>query len=71
MNTNIRISPELLRIAELAAADGQRTVSEQIQYWAKIGKACIDNPDLPVNFVIDSLASLRHSEIGKFPFTRI
>jgi hypothetical protein len=71
MNTNIRISPELLRIAELAAAEGQRTVSEQIQYWAKIGKACIDNPDLPVNFVIDSLTSLRHSEIGKSPFTRI
>ena len=71
MNTCIRISPELLKIAELAAVEGQRTTSQQIQYWAKIGKACIDNPDLPVTFVIDSLASLSQGEIGKSPFQRI
>ncbi len=71
MKTYIRVSPELLRNAELAALDGQRTVSDQIQYWANVGKACIDNPDLPVNFVVDSLTSLKQSEIKQFPFTRI
>ena len=71
MKTYIRISHELRRSAELATMDGQRTVSGQIQYWAKIGKTCIDNPDLPVNFVVDSLASLTQSEIEQSPFTRI
>ena len=68
MKTYIRVSPELLSNAELAALDGQRTVSDQIQYWANVGKACID---LPVNYVVDSLASLKQSEIKQFPFTRI
>jgi hypothetical protein len=71
MNAYIGISRELRRSAELATMDGQRTVSGQIQYWAKIGKACIDNPDLPVNFVVDSLDSLTQSEIEQSPFTRI
>ncbi len=39
-------------------------------FWAKVGRACIDNPDLPVNFVIDTLASLEVPEKDKITFTR-
>jgi len=53
------------------AAIEHRTIAGQIEFWAEVGKACIDNPDLPVTFVIDSLASLSQGEIGKSPFQRI
>jgi len=33
-------------------------VDEQINFWARLGKACIDNPELPTSFVADCLASL-------------
>jgi len=42
----------------------------QIEFWAQVGRACIDNPDLPVNFVIDSLASLETAEKDKKSFKR-
>jgi ParD-like antitoxin of type II bacterial toxin-antitoxin system len=35
-----------------------RTIAGQIEYWARIGRAALDNPDLPVTFVAESLAAL-------------
>jgi hypothetical protein len=62
MRRFIQVSDNLLSVAKEAATFSNQSVSEQIQYWAKIGKACIDNPDLPVSFVIDSLTSLSATE---------
>jgi hypothetical protein len=62
MRRSIQVSDNLLSAAIEAATFSNQSVSEQIQYWAMIGKACIDNPDLPVSFVIDSLTSLSATE---------
>ena len=46
---------------EQAKADAlaeSRTIAGQIEFWAKIGRASLDNPDLPVSFIAESLASL-------------
>ncbi|MCK9464967.1 MAG: ParD-like family protein [Thiopseudomonas sp.] len=56
--TSIRIDQELYQQARSEAACEQRTIAGQIEYWAKIGRAALDNPDLPIDFIAESLASL-------------
>ena len=51
MSIAMRINEELYRQAESAARAESRTPPLQIQYWARIGKAALDNPDLPVEFI--------------------
>ena len=70
MSMPVRIEPELYERAKKEAAIEHRTIAGQIEFWAKVGRACIDNPDLPVNFVIDALASLEIPEKDKITFTR-
>jgi hypothetical protein len=61
MSMPVRIEPDLYNRAKKEAAVEHRTIAGQIEFWAQVGRACIDNPDLPVTFVIDSLASLETS----------
>ena len=70
MGMPVRIEPELYNRAKKEAALERRTIAGQIEFWAEVGRACIDNPDLPVNFVIDSLASLATLEKERVPFNR-
>jgi hypothetical protein len=71
MTLAIEISETLYSAAKLAAEKDGYSVSEQVEYWAKVGKACIDNPDLPVNFVIDSLESLKSKDDETEFFIRV
>jgi hypothetical protein len=70
MSMPVRIEPDLYNRAKKEAAVEHRTIAGQIEFWAQVGRACIDNPDLPVTFVIDSLASLETSEKDKKSFKR-
>ena len=51
MSIAIRIDEELYEEAKAHAAAEFRTAPLQIAYWAKIGKAALDNPELPIEFV--------------------
>lgn len=53
----VRISEDLYRKAERTAKAESRTTPLQIQYWAKIGKAALDNPDLPIEFIVSCIAA--------------
>ena len=70
MSMPVRIEQDLYKRAKKEAAIEHRTIAGQIEFWAQVGRACIDNPDLPVNFVIDSLASLESAGKDKTPFRR-
>ena len=70
MSMPVRIESDLYNRAKKEAAVEHRTIAGQIEFWAQVGRACIDNPDLPVNFVIDSLASLETPEKDKKSFKR-
>ena len=70
MSMPVRIEPDLYNRAKKEAAVEHRTIAGQIEFWAQVGRACIDNPDLAVNFVIDSLASLETPEKDKKSFKR-
>lgn len=58
ISTSIRIDQSLYDQARSEAAAEHRTISGQIEYWAMVGRAALDNPDLPVSFIVESLASL-------------
>ena len=45
-----------------------RTIDGPIEYWAEIGRAAIDNPDLPISFIAESLASMREPRENALPF---
>lgn len=59
VSSSIRISRTLYDQARSAALTEHRTISGQVEYWARIGRAALDNPDLPVDFIAASLASLQ------------
>ena len=54
-NKSIEISEELYRVAKWTAEAENRSIAGQIEFWAKIGRAAIDNPDLPVDFIRETL----------------
>ena len=57
-STSIRINQTLYDQARNEAVAEHRTIAGQVEYWAKVGRAALDNPDLPVSFVADALASM-------------
>lgn len=50
-----------------AMAEGQ-TIAEQINFWAMVGKAGLDNPDLPTAFVRDLIVARRQNPELATPF---
>ena len=60
-SVSIRIDQSLVEQARAAAKAEYRTVQGQIEFWAKVGRAALDNPDLPVGFIAESLISLNES----------
>lgn len=65
----VKINDDLYREARLRGKRNSRSVDEQINFWAKLGKACIDNPELPTPFVAGCLEALEESRLGQFrPF---
>jgi hypothetical protein len=55
---SVRIDEELISAARKAARAEFRTVQGQVEFWAKVGKAALDNPDLPASFIAESLMSM-------------
>lgn len=55
MGMPVRIDDALYEDAKAHARAECRTIAGQIEFWAKVGKAALDNPDLPVDFVRDLL----------------
>jgi hypothetical protein len=65
---SIRIDHQLYDQAKADAAIEHRTIAGQIEFWAKVGRAALDNPDLPVSFIAESLASMAESRADATPF---
>ena len=68
-STSIRIDQDLYNQARVDAKSEHRTIAGQIEYWAQVGRAALDNPDLPVSFIADSLAALSEPRENATDFT--
>ena len=67
-STSIRIEQKLYEQARSEAAAEHRTIAGQVEYWAKVGRAALDNPDLPVSFIAESLAAMAEPREDATPF---
>jgi hypothetical protein len=64
MSRSVKISENLYEAAKVEAKKERRTIEAQVEFWIKVGRAAIDNPDLPASFIADSLASLSETRPG-------
>lgn len=68
MTTSIRIDQKLYEQAKADAAAEHRSISGQVEFWAKVGRAALDNPDLPVAFIAEALVSMAEPRENATPF---
>jgi len=68
MGMPVRIDSDLYDQAKLHASAERRTIAGQIEFWALIGKAALDNPDLPIDFVRDLLIAKAEGKSLTTPF---
>jgi len=66
MATSIRIDDDLYEQAKKAARIHIRTIAGQVEFWARVGKASLDNPDVPVSFVHDLILARAEDPIEPF-----
>ena len=64
MATSIKLPDELVKLAKKVAAIEHRSTPKQIELWSEIGRAVLDNPDLPPGFILETLHSLKEAKEG-------
>jgi len=64
MSTAIRISDQLVKKARVFSTVGNRSLTGQIEYWAKIGKCAEENPDLTFNLIKEILIGMEELNEG-------
>ena len=69
MGIPIRIDEAIYKEAKKVARAEYRSIPNQIEFWAMVGKNALDNPDLPVEFVKDLLISKHQDRSLAEPFT--
>ena len=65
MPTALKLSDELVELAKPHAAAQHRSIPKQIEHWARLGKAIEDNPDMPLQFIKDTLLSIEEANVGQ------
>lgn len=68
MGMPVRIDDRLYEQAKAHASAERRTIAGQIEFWAMVGKAALDNPDLPIDFVRELLIARAEGPILATPF---
>ena len=68
MGIPIRIDELIYNAAKKVARSEFRSIPHQIEFWANLGKCALDNPDLPIEFIKDTLASKRQDRSLAEPF---
>lgn len=65
MATAVKISDDLFSKAKIQSKVFKRSISGQIEYWAKIGQMIEENPDLPLPFIQDILVGREQIKAGQ------
>lgn len=65
MTTAVRVSSNLIKAARLISAVDNRSVTGQIEHWAKIGKCSEENPELTYALVKEILIGVEELEQGE------
>lgn len=65
-SVSVRIDKDLYNSAVIEGKAEFRTAPQQVNFWAKIGRSALANPDLPVDMIRDILIA---KEQKSEPFT--
>ncbi len=65
MATAVRISEELVSEAKKYSRVEHRSVTGQIEHWARIGKCAEENPDLTYSLIKEILMGIEELERGE------
>lgn len=65
MATAVRVSDKLVNEARMRSKVDHRSLTGQIEYWARIGKCAEENPDLTYSMIKEMLIGLEEIEQGK------
>ncbi len=68
MGIPIRIDEVIYNEAKKVARAEFRSIPNQIEFWAMVGKCALDNPDLPIEFVKDLLVTKHQDRSLAEPF---
>jgi hypothetical protein len=64
MASVVKLSDELINDARPYATAMHRSIPKQIEYWARLGKAAEENPDVPISMIQDLFISLEEAKTG-------
>jgi len=65
MATAVRISEKLIEEAKKISRIEHRSLTGQIEHWAKIGKCAEENPDLTYSLIKEILIGIQEIEQGE------
>ncbi len=68
MGIPIRIDEIIYNEAKKVARSEFRTIPNQIEFWANLGKCALENPDLPIEFIQDIIMTKRQDKSLAEPF---
>lgn len=59
MNIEIELDECLVLSAKGETLLQDRSTDEQMEFWIRVGRAALDNPDLPASFIAESLVAMQ------------
>ena len=65
MTRAVRVSNELVQEAKIYSKIDKRSVTGQIEHWARIGKCAEQNPDLTYGLIKEILIGIAELEQGE------
>ena len=65
MPTAVRISDELLNAAKKFSKIDHRSLTGQIEHWARVGKCAEENPDLTYDLIKEILIGIAELDQGE------
>ena len=65
MTNAVRVSEDLVKEAKIFSRIDKRSITGQIEHWARIGKCAEENPDLTYSLIKEILVGLIEIEEGE------
>jgi len=66
MASAVRVSEDLVKEAKIYSKIDNRSVTAQIEHWARIGKCAEENPDLTYSLIKEILIGIIELEQGEY-----
>lgn len=64
----VRISDDSYKAAQKAAKLEHRTIQGQLDFWLLVGRTALENPDLPIEMIVNLLQTDIHDTSDCTPY---